>query len=102
PHMNRLTAFLGTTPTEATARELRRQKVPRRRVAEGLDLAVYRWNGWEPPQGSEADELRKRREFAAAEATPAAMETLDRLCREYEAAYWSPAPRAAAPAPIHP
>ncbi len=91
PYLHQLERVMGTTMTSATRRELRRQRVPRRLIADGLELKVYRDNGWQPPQrgATEADELSLRRQFAAAQATPAAMEVLDRLCREYEVAHLS-------------
>ena len=86
--LQQLEAALGTRVTSVTRRELRRQRVPRARIADGLGLKVYRANGWQPPKGSgEAEELTRRRAFAAEHATAAAMDVLDRLCAEYERAY---------------
>lgn len=88
PFMERLEAFLGAKATAATARELERQKVPRRRTTEGRVWAVHRSYGWKPPTGeSEAAELEALRNDAAAEATPAGMAVLDRMSKSYEDRY---------------
>lgn len=88
PHMERLLSFIGTTEGSKTKSEMRRQKIPRKMVADGIDIKIYREYGWRPPEeGDEAGELKRRREFAASEATPAGMEVLDRLSRAYESKY---------------
>ncbi|OGR87990.1 MAG: hypothetical protein A3J74_03715 [Elusimicrobia bacterium RIFCSPHIGHO2_02_FULL_57_9] len=87
PYIEKLLSFIGTTGGTALAKEMKRQKVPRGKIADGIDLKIYRQYGWRPAQGDEAAELKARRDFAAAEATPEAMAVLDRLCREYEAKY---------------
>jgi hypothetical protein len=86
PWMGKLCAFLGTERIPETERELRRQKVPRAMIADGIDLAIYRENGWKPPvAGDESGELALRRKYAVDEgATPEGLAVLDRLCREYE------------------
>lgn len=95
PHLTRLEAFLGTTMTPATRRELKRQHVPRGMIAKGIARSIYRQCGWQPPDAgsSERQELEKRRQFAAAEATTEGMAVLDRLCAEYEATYFQGALR---------
>lgn len=89
PHVRRLEALLGTTMTSLTRRELKRQNVPRRMVAEGIPRPIYKQYGWRPPEpaADERKELAVRRQFAAEGATPAALEVLDALSREYEARY---------------
>lgn len=87
PILSQLLSFIGTTGGAALKRELKRQKVPRHRIADGIDLKIYRQYGWQPARGDEAAELKIRRDFAAAQATPEAMAVLDRLCGEYEAKY---------------
>lgn len=89
PFLRQLESFLGTEVTRSTRRELKRQHVPRKMIADGIPRPIYKQYGWEPP-GKERDErreLEKRREFAAERATPEAMKVLDRMCSEYEAAY---------------
>lgn len=89
PCLGQLETMLGSQVTARTRRELKRQRVPRKRLADGIDLKIYRANGWEPARrdAAERDELKRRRDFAAQHATPAAMAVLDRLCAGYEAKY---------------
>ncbi|TAK18733.1 MAG: hypothetical protein EPO35_01175 [Acidobacteria bacterium] len=81
--------LVGTRVTKITRKEMKKQRVPRKMYSEGINLDIYRLNGWEPPaEGSdEAREFARRREFVATHATPPAMAVLDRLCQEYEAKY---------------
>lgn len=92
PYIEHLQVFLDTTITRGTYREMRRQRVPRAKYAEGIGREIYRQYGWEPPRpgATEEDELSRRRDFAAAQATPERMALLDRLCAEYEERYLRP------------
>lgn len=89
PWLHHMKAVLGTRVTAATKREMTRQRVPRQRIADGVARKIYKQYGWEPVQGdaSEREELSTRRRFAAKEATPEAMDVLDRLSAEYETTY---------------
>jgi len=89
PHLQRLEALLETTCTHATRRELKRQHVPRKMVAEGIPRPIYKQYGWRPPEpgADERRELQRRRQFAVELASPEGMEVLDRLCAAYEAKY---------------
>jgi hypothetical protein len=92
PYLKRLETLLGTAMTTQTHRHLRRQRVPRKRIADGAPLKVYRAYGWEPPQQGldEQKELEKRRAHAATLASADGMRVLDRLSAAYEATYWKP------------
>lgn len=87
--LGKMEECLGTRVTAATRRELKRQRVPRTRIALGAFRAIYKQYGWEPAgkATSERDELQNRRGFAATEASSDAMNVLDRLSAEYEATY---------------
>ncbi len=89
PFLRSLERLLGTEVTRATRRELKRQNVPRKMIADGIPLPIYRQCGWEPPQKGcdEKRELERRRQYAAERASAEAMEVLDRLCRQYEDQY---------------
>lgn len=91
PFMTRMETFIGTQVTATTRRIMKKQRVPRRMYAEGINLDIYRLNGWEQPRpgSDEALEFSRRREFVAAHATPEAMRVLDRLCAEYEQRFMS-------------
>ena len=86
PYLDRIAKRLETRATPATARALRRQKVPRRVSTGGPDKAIYRRYAWRPPASgtSEEKELSQRWGRAASEASPAALEVLERLSVEYE------------------
>lgn len=89
PYLQRIEAALETTMTPTTRRVLRREKVPRRQSGAGRDLAIYRRYAWEPPApgSTEADELRRRWEFAARDASPEALAVLETMGAAYEARY---------------
>ncbi|MBI3332850.1 MAG: hypothetical protein HYZ93_02030 [Candidatus Omnitrophica bacterium] len=89
PTIGRIERLLGTERTPLTLRELKRQNVPRKRIADGIPLPIYRLNGWQPAGrgATERAELDRRREFARQQATPEGMRVLDRISAEYEARY---------------
>lgn len=86
PYMEEIENLLGTRMTKATLREMKRQKVPRKMLAEGIDLPVYSKKcGWTPPEHrTEKEEMAKRREYAEKLASREAMAVLDRLGECYE------------------
>lgn len=86
PYLDRIEERLGTTSTRSTARALRKQKVPRRLTLAGRDLQIYRRYSWQPPSrnSTESDELQKRWEYAASEASEDGLEVLERMCKAYE------------------
>jgi hypothetical protein len=86
PYMRSIEALLGTEVTDVTRREMKRQRVPRQRIADGIARPIYKQYGWQPPEAglSERDELARRRAFVAKEASPEALALLDEMCREYE------------------
>ncbi|MBI2870551.1 MAG: hypothetical protein HYY14_02445 [Candidatus Omnitrophica bacterium] len=89
PIMKRLELFLGTECVPETRRMMKKHHVPRKMIADGIGLPIYKVYGWRPPRrgATEADELRDRRAFAAREATPEALAVLDRYSAEYEEKY---------------
>jgi hypothetical protein len=92
PWLRRMELFIGAHTTSETVRHLKRQRVPRARIADGLPLPVYKRFGWEGADQrlDERAELDKRRAFAAQHASAEGMEVLDRLCADYEARWWAP------------
>lgn len=86
PFMERVTAALETTMTRTTHAAMRKQRVPRRRYADGRALRIYTYCGWEPAQrgATEEEEFARRRAYAAAHASPAACAVLDALSDTYE------------------
>jgi hypothetical protein len=89
PDLNRISSTLGTAIGRATRRAMKKQNVPRRMIAEGIALPIYKKYGWDPPRkgSTERQELESRRAWAAKQASPQALETLDRMSVEYEANY---------------
>ncbi len=72
---------------------LRKNKVPRKKISDGIPLEIYKRCGWEPPENklTEKEELNKRRQFAIENgASNEAMDILDKLCLKYEKEIWSP------------
>ena len=86
PYMKQIETLLGTSMTSSTYRQMKRQKVPRKKLADGVNLPIYMKYGWEHPQreSDEREELGVRREFARKHASQEAMDVLDRLSSDYE------------------
>ncbi len=90
PYLQQIETALETKLTKTTRRMLKKQKVPRKVYSDGLSLDIYKRCGWEPPKsGTNQGEFAIRRSMAAKEASPKAMEVLDRLCATYEKNYLS-------------
>lgn len=89
PHVEAVEKLLKTRRTPLTYRELKKQNVPRKMIAQGIPLPIYRLNGWERPRrgATERQELDRRWECAAREATPEALAVLDRISAQYEGKY---------------
>lgn len=94
PWLSQMAALLETQQTSMTRRELKRQRVPRQRIADGVARRIYAQYGWQPAaQGqSERAALDERRRYAAAEATTPALAVLDQLSEQYEATYLTALP----------
>ena len=90
PYMQQIEETLGTRANKTTIRMMKKQRVPRNRIAAGRRLKIYEQYGWRPPleTGNERQELADRRADAAKEASNEAMEILDQLSATYEATYW--------------
>ena len=76
-----------------TNKVLKEQNVPRKKIADGIPLAIYKRCGWEPPDKllTEHQELDKRRNYALSQgASKDAMNALDAICQSYEEKIWSP------------
>ena len=89
PYLRQLEVLLETRTTKFTLRELKRQNVHRKMVADGIPRPIYKQYGWERPESgaSEIHELEKRRKFAAELASSEGMNILNRICAEYEEKY---------------
>lgn len=89
PYVQQLEDLLGSKRTPQTRRELKKQNVPRKMIASGIPMPIYKHYGWQPAQkgADERTELAQRRQYAAEQAAPEAMEVLDRLSAVYEEKY---------------
>lgn len=90
PYMKKIEDALETNITKKTRKMMKKQKVPRKKISDGLPLAIYRRCGWAPPEKEldEKKELEKRRQYAKEQgAGKKAMEVLDKICQEYELKY---------------
>lgn len=93
PFMLNIENMLDTKTTSKTKKIMKKQRVPRKIISNGIPLAIYKRCGWEPPVNnhSEKEELEKRRQFAIENgAGNEAMEVLDKLCGKYEKEIWGP------------
>ena len=86
PFMRMLEVATGSRVTRDTIKMMKKQKVPRAKYADSIDLEIYRRCGWEPPKAglSELQEFELRRKWISGQATAAAMNVLNGLCDEYE------------------
>ena len=93
PILDKLEKFIGTKMSYKTRKVLKVQKVPRKKISDGIPLAIYKRCGWEPPEKSftEQQELDKRRDYALSQgASKDALNALDKICQNYEENIWSP------------
>lgn len=90
PYLDQVQTLLGSKTTPLTYKELKKQSVPRKMIADGIGIPVYKKYGWEPSNSNdEREEFNQRREFARRYASKEGMDILDRLCTEYETNYLS-------------
>ena len=85
--MKKIELLLETNITSLTKKIMKKQKVPRKKISDGIPLDIYKRCGWEPPEKllSEKQELAKRRKFAVDNgASKQSLEVLDRLGEDYE------------------
>jgi hypothetical protein len=89
PYMDQISSKLGTKIIPATLKMMKKQNVPRKKIAQGLDLPIYRRCGWKPAKAgaSEEEELADRRNWMLTKVNPEAMRIFDERCKEYERAY---------------
>ena len=86
-YIESILSTLGTTQTPQTKKLLKKHKVPRKKISDGLSLNVYKRFGWAPPieNFTEKDELNKRRNFVIKEGVKDYyLNLLDQHCIEYE------------------
>lgn len=89
PYMKEMESAMGSRIVNSTLREMRKQKIPRKKISDGIPLEVYKRCGWVPPREglTEKEELLVRREYAQQSASPEALAVLDKMSAEYEAQF---------------
>jgi len=92
PWMAKVAAALKTEITDDTRNVMFAQKVPRKKIAQGIDLEIYRRCGWVPPKDgtTEREELMIRRKDVVMESREEIVSLIDQLSESYEKKYWSP------------
>jgi len=91
PYLKKIEDLLGSKITSKTKKVIKKQNVPRKKISDGIPLAIYKRCGWEQPDVSlsEKEELEKRRQFAVEQgASNQALKVLDKLCVSYESNYY--------------
>ena len=87
-YLDSIEARLGVDRTALVAKSLKKQNVPRKRIADGVDMPVYRRCGWQPSiDGSERDELLVRNEEVKKKATENIFYLLQEMSAKYEEKY---------------
>ena len=87
PYMEEINKMLNTITNKATEKVMKKQRVPRKRISDGIPLDIYKRCGWTPPDKSltEIEELDKRRKFASiAGAKNKSLDLLEEMCQDYE------------------
>jgi hypothetical protein len=91
PYVEKIAEAIGSDVTKKTIKEMKRQKVPRKKIADGISLDVYKRFGWEPAKKglSEKDELKTRYDYVLSKnISKENIEILDSISREYEDSYY--------------
>ena len=84
PYIKEIEKKLETKIGPRTNKIMRKQNVPRKVLADAPSFEIYKRCGWEPPtEGSEENELTKRRDMVSKNSSPETLEIMDNLSREY-------------------
>ncbi|MBD3272121.1 MAG: hypothetical protein GF384_06255 [Elusimicrobia bacterium] len=90
-YIRQIEEAVGTSYTKITEKMMKKQNVPRKKIADGIALAIYKRCGWKAPQKglSEREELDSRREALKNKVSRDALAVLDRISSEYEQKYFA-------------
>jgi len=89
-YIDKIEIFLNTKSTSSTRKSLIQNKIPRKKLSEGVPLKAYKEKGWDPPKKdlNEKQEFEIRRNYCIKlEANKNSMDILDKLSSEYEKEY---------------
>jgi len=84
--------FLNVEKTSFTEDVLIEQKIPRDKVADGIDLTIYRRCGWTKPieNLTEDDEINLRKQWVKDRVAPNLFSIFEDICNRYEKEIWTP------------
>ena len=84
PYLKEIEEKLETKIGRRTNKIMKKQNVPRKILADAPSFEIYERCGWEPPtEGSEQNELTKRRDMVDKNSSPEVLEIMDKLSQEY-------------------
>lgn len=83
-------SFLGVKSISNTNQVLSEQNIPRKKVAQGIDLEIYKRCGWvDQIDGlSERDEINVRKEWVESQVNSSSNKIFLDLCNDYEKVFW--------------
>ena len=90
PYVGKIAAAIDSDVTKKTMKEMKRQKVPRKKIADGPSLGIYKRLGWEPSKKdySEKDELDERYNYVVSKnIKDYNIKLLNKIIEEYEKSY---------------
>jgi hypothetical protein len=92
PWVQEISDSLGSSVTSDTRAVMQKQNVPRSRIADGIDIPVYRRCGWVPSKEglTENEELIERKKEILIGCSKEISSKLDYICKQYESKYWHP------------
>ncbi|MDG2348888.1 MAG: hypothetical protein P8L77_05440 [Gammaproteobacteria bacterium] len=90
-YLKQIYQHLDTDESSVTKKIMKKNKVPRTKLANGIDLPIYRRCGWQPSKSdNEFEELELRRQYAIDQGiSEQALHVLDQLSQTYEKQYLS-------------
>lgn len=88
-YLRKMETLIGSSINSSVKKMLKKQKVPRKKISQGIDLEIYRRCGWEPSKKglSEKDELEVRKNYVKKFSSKSAFKVMDKLCEDYEKTY---------------
>ncbi len=82
--------LLKTSSSKHTEKVMKKQRVPRNKISDGIPLQIYKRFGWEPGEKdlNERQELNKRRDYMIKQGiSKKYLKILDKLSEDYESFY---------------
>jgi len=90
PYLRQIEKGLDTVAGVKTKKIMKKQNVPRKIISDAPPFEIYERCGWErPSEGSEENEISKRREMVAREVSKDALKVMDQLSKNYFDEYLS-------------